>query len=87
MANLHKVNPYGEYDAALQKFFSTKQQKKEYLKKNNLAPDGSMESVKHRTERIAASINEERKKQGLKPKTVQELVGTTRHIPTTKYFF
>ena len=87
MSNLSKVKPYGEYDRALQKFFPTKTAKKEYMKIHGLAHDGSMESDEHRTNRLAEQINEDRRKRGQKPKTVQELVGNAKKVPKKIYFF
>ena len=87
MANIKPVRPYGEFDRALNKHFGTRREKKEYLKKHGLRHDGSTESERHRIERIAEQYNEQRKKEGKKPRTVQEIVGTTRRIPQKLYFF
>ncbi len=74
------------YDRALQKDFPTERSRKEYLKQHGLAHDGSMESDKKRTSRLAEIINEDRNKQGLKSKTVQELVGNSRKIPGRTFY-
>ena len=87
LSNIKQVNPYGYFDKALNRHFSTVNEKKEFMKQNGIAEDGSMESEAHRTERIAAEINERRRKEGKEPRTVQQLVGTTRRVPKKLYFF
>lgn len=76
------------YDKALAKYFSSERGKRAYMKEHNIAHDGSMESERKRDERNGEIINEERRKQGLKSKTLQELAGNARKVkrPTT-YFF
>jgi hypothetical protein len=88
MANIKKVRPYGYYDRALQKHFATNREKRDYLKAHGFRESGDMESDKKRTARNVAIVNEARRKQGLKPKTAQELVGDSRKIPgKTVYFY
>lgn len=87
MSNIKKVFPYGTFDKALQKFFPTIRSKKVFMKAHGIRHDGSMEQEGKRTERIAAEINDRRRKEGKKTRTVQELVGTTRRIPKKLYFF
>lgn len=70
----------GYYDKAMRKFFNTKTEKREYMNRHGLHEDGSMESDRHRTDRIAEEINADRNKQGLKSKTVKELVGNARPV-------
>lgn len=77
--------PY--YDKALNRVFTSKGQKKEYMKANGIAHDGSMESQRKRTNRLCEVVNEERNKQGLKSKTEEELVGDSRPHSSKKYFF
>ena len=68
----------GYYDKGLQKYFGTKREKREYLNAHGLVEDGSMETQRHREERLTEIINEERRKQGLKPKSREQLTGRTR---------
>ena len=88
MANIKTVNPYGGFDRALQKNFTTVRAKREYMKAHGIHETGSSESDKKRTSRNAEIVNEERNRKGLKSKTVHELVGNSRKIPgKTLYFF
>ncbi len=88
MSNIKKVNPYGFYDKALNKHFVTERSKKEYMKAHSIVHDGSMENENKRDERNVAIINDERRKQGLKPKTKQELAGDARRVKSpTLYFY
>jgi len=68
----------GYYDKALQRTFYSKSEKATYMKSHNLVEDGSMESERHRTNRLVDQINYEREKSGLRPKTREELVGDSR---------
>jgi len=86
MANIKDVKPYGYYDKALRQYFPTVISKKEFMKKNGIRHDGSTESETHRVNRIAEEYNEKRRKEGKKTRTVQEIVGDTRRIPTKTYF-
>jgi len=85
---IKKVNPYGIYDKALNKNFLSDKQREAYLKEKGLKHANDTEKEKHRTERLSHIVNEERRKQGLKPKTEQELVGNSRKIKgKTLYFY
>ena len=68
----------GYYDKALQRTFYSKSEKATYMKSHNFVEDGSMESERHRTNRLVDQINYEREKSGLRPKTREELVGDSR---------
>ncbi len=64
------------FDKSLQKEFYSKTEKRDYMKHSGLQELPQTESDKHRYERCAATINDDREKKGLKPKTVSELRGT-----------
>lgn len=88
MANIKKVNPYGTFDKALQKYFPTEKSKREHLKRQGIVHDGSMESERKRDNRLAEIVNESRNKQGRKSKTLQELAGDARRVKSpTIYSF
>jgi len=84
--HIKKINPYGVHDKALNKFFPTERSKREHMKIHGIAHDGSMEKERKRDDRNAAIINQERRKQGLKPRTLQELAGNARKVKSTVYF-
>ncbi|MBU0598901.1 hypothetical protein KKF61_08025 [Patescibacteria group bacterium] len=85
---IKKVNPYGLHDKALNKNFLSDKEREGYLKEKGFKHADDSERDKHRTERLAHTVNEERRKQGLKPKTEQELVGNSRKIKgRTLYFY
>ena len=87
MANIQKVK-YGGFDKALNKYFPTERAKKYHMEKHGIVHDDSMEREHKRDERNAAIVNETRRKQGLKPKTLQELAGDARKVKApTKYFY
>ncbi len=71
-----KKSHHGYFDKALARNFNSKSEKRYFINHQELHEDGSMESERHRVDRLAEQINEERKKQGLKSKTVSELRGT-----------
>ena len=48
------------------------------MNEHKLVEDGSMESEKHRINRLVEQINYEREKQGLKPRTKDEILGDSR---------
>lgn len=73
-----KKSHNGYFDKALQQHFYSKTQKAEYMKAHGIVEDGSMESQRHRDKRLCEEINEARRKQGLKPKLVSELIGDSR---------
>ena len=87
MANINTGRKYPYYDAGLGRVVNSERHRREIMKGRGLIEEGSMESEKRRTERLAEEINDARKKQGLQSKTVQELVGTTRRVPTKLFFF
>jgi len=68
----------GYFDRALNKTFYSKSEKEKYLKQHHLAEDGSMESEKHRENRLVDRINYEREKAGHKPLTREQLVGDSK---------
>ncbi len=70
-----KKSHHGYFDKALARNFNSKSEKRDFMNAHGLHEDGSMESERHRVNRLAEQINEERKKQGLKSKTVSELRG------------
>ena len=73
-----KKSHHGYYDKALNRYFSDKTEKREYMNEHKLVEDGSMESEKHRVNRLCEVINYEREKQGEKPKTKEEIIGDSR---------
>jgi hypothetical protein len=76
---------HGYFDKALGQHFNTKTEKREFMNKHGIAEDGSMESDKHRTNRLVEEINHQREKQGLKPKTKEELIGDSRETREWKF--
>ena len=75
------------FDKALNKDFSTDRAKKAYMKEHGIVHDGSMESERKRDERNGEIINEERRKQGLKSKTLQELAGDAKKVKSRTVYF
>jgi len=73
-----KKSHNGYFDKALNKTFYSKSEKETFMKAHHLAEDGSMESEKHRENRLVDQINYEREKTGLKPKTREQLVGDSK---------
>ena len=73
-----KKSHNGYFDRALNKTFYSKSEKEKYLKANHLAEDGSMENERHRENRLVDRINYELEKQGLKPKTKEQLIGDAK---------
>lgn len=68
----------GYFDKALQRTFYSKSEKRDYMNAHKLVEDGSMESEKHRENRLVDKINYEREKNGLKPKTREQIVGDSK---------
>ena len=75
-----------EYDKALNKWFKSPQEKKQHMKVNGIAHCGSMERESTRDNRLAEIINEDRNKQGLKSKTLQELAGDSRKVKSSTIY-
>ncbi len=73
-----KKSHHGYFDKAMNKFFSTKSEKRDFMNAHGLVEDGSMERDKHRINRLTEQINEDRRKQGLEPKRKEELIGDSR---------
>ena len=63
------------FDKALRRTFYSKQEKRDFLKQNKLRQFSEDVSKKTRDKQYADSINVDREKQGLKPKTFNELKG------------
>ena len=63
------------FDKALRQTFYSKQEKRDYLKQHKLRQFSEDVSKDTRDKQYAENINMERKKQGLKPKTLTELKG------------
>ena len=70
-----KKSANGYFDRALNKHFSSKTAKRDYMNTHGLIEHPSMEGDKHRTNRLVDQINYEREKTGLRPKTKAELMG------------
>ena len=68
----------GYFDKALNRTFYSKTEKEMYMKAHHLVEDGSMESEKHRENRLVDQINYDREKAGLKPKTREQLIGDSK---------
>lgn len=67
---------HGYFDKALNRRFETKKQKRQFLNEHKMLEDGTSDRERKRqANHIVEQINVDRKKQGLKPKTKQELVG------------
>lgn len=75
-----KKSHHGYFDKALQRWFGSKSEKKDFMNAHGLVEDGSMENDRHRINRLVEQINEDRKKQGLKSKTKDEIIGDSREI-------
>lgn len=73
-----KKSHHGYYDKALGRYFSSKTEKRDFMNEHKLVEDGSMESEKHRINRLCETINYEREKRGEKPKTKEEIIGDSR---------
>lgn len=65
----------GYFDKPLQTRFESNTQKRNYLKEKGLKELPQTESDSVRYKRCAEIVNDTRKKQGLKPKTVAQLRG------------
>ena len=70
-----KKSATGYFDKALNRFFSDKTEKRNYMNTHGLIEHPSMESEKHRVNNNIDFINYEREKKGLKPKSKAELLG------------
>lgn len=70
-----KKSAHGYFDKALNRHFSTKTEKREFMNAHSIVEHPSMESDKHRVNDRVDLINYYREKQGLKPKTKRELMG------------
>ncbi len=60
-----RKSPHGYFDMALQKFFNTKSEKREYMNAHGLREDGSMESRKRRDDRLYETAQEDRIRRGM----------------------
>lgn len=60
-----KKSHHGYFDHALQRHFSTKREKREFMNAHGLAEDGSMESRVNRDKRVYDIAMIEREKRGL----------------------
>lgn len=70
-----KKSAHGYYDKALNRHFSSKTEKRDYMNTHGLVEMPSSESKKHLINDRVDYINYQREKQGLRPKTKAELVG------------
>ena len=82
-----KGQPGGYYDKAMGRHFSSRRQKTAYMKENGLREDGSMESERHRANRVVDEFNSDRERRGLKPKNVSEIVGNGPYAKYQRKFF
>jgi hypothetical protein len=73
-----KKSASGYFDKSLNRHFSDKTEKREYMNTHNIVEHPSMESEKHRTNRLCDQINYDREKRGLKPVTKSKLMGDAR---------
>ena len=73
-----KKSHHGYFDKVLGKHFYDKSEKRDYMNAHGLAEDGSMEHDRKRVDKIVEQINEDRRKQGKKTLTKEQLVGDTR---------
>ena len=73
-----KKSHHGYFDKALNRYFNTKSEKRAFMNEHKLAEDGSMESEKHRVNRLTEEINEGRRKMRLKPLTKEQAIGDSR---------
>ena len=67
-----KKSHHGYFDQALQKHFSSKQEKRDFMNVHGLREDGSMESQRHRDNRLYETVMEEKKKKGLLTESKEE---------------
>ena len=79
-ANIYfpKKSHHGYFDKAMQRWFNSKSEKRNYMNSHKLVEDGSMERDKKRVSRIVEEINEDRRKKGLKTRTVEQYLGDSR---------
>lgn len=70
-----KKSAAGYFDKALNRHFSDKTEKRNYMNAHGIVEHPSMESDKHRINRIVDEINYHREKNGDRPKTKRELMG------------
>lgn len=63
---------HGYYDKALQRRFNTKREKREFMNRHGFQEDGSMENPCKRKKRLHEFIEESRRNQGLRPRTMRE---------------
>ena len=78
----------GYYDPALRRHFSSKDEKREFLKKHKLVENQDIESERHRTKRLVEEYNADQARRGKKEHSSEHIVGDTharKHI--TKYFY
>ena len=68
-----KKSAKGYFDVALNRHFNDKDEKREFMNTHGITEDPSMESVKHRENRICDEINYHREKNGEKPVSKQFL--------------
>ena len=73
-----KKSHHGYYDKALNRWFSTKSEKRNFMNIHGIIEEGSMENQRKRDDRLVEQINEERRKQGLTPKLKEQLIGDSR---------
>ena len=62
----------------VEEYFNDKSEKRDFMNTHGIIENPSMESDRHRTNRLVDQINESREKQGLKPKTKSQLIGDAR---------
>lgn len=72
-----KKTAQGYYDRALGRHFGSKSEKREFMNTHGIIEHPSMESDRHRTNRLTDMINYEREKRGERPKTKAQLMGDT----------
>ncbi len=70
-----KKSSHGYFDKALNRHFNDKTEKREYMNTHGIIEHPSMESERHRENRLVEQINYDREKHGLKTKTKSELMG------------
>lgn len=78
-----RKSAHGYFDKGMQKYFNSKSEKREYMNSHNLVEDGSMESEKHRENRLVDQINYEREKKGMKPRNREQIVGDSKATSRT----
>lgn len=70
-----KKSHHGYFDVALNKHFSTKQEKRDFMNAHGLQEDGSMENQRRRDKRTYETAMEERKKKGLPTESREKFFG------------